>query len=345
MRILLIADPHIPIPPEHYGGAERIVALYAQEFQRLGHTVHLLAGTGSQSFGGSLHIHHAPSLAYHSRIHRKIQFQLQSLWAARECDVVYNHGRFDYVESLLAINKPLLHCFHNGIDASQIAYAERRMRSRAAFHFLSESQRSAAQVNAANVLYHNFVDTTAVHVGKGSGGYLCFLGRLTFNKGVDIAIAVAKRTGHKLIIAGNISQEQGAEQYLNKHVKPHLDGEQILWIGPVNDTRKQELLSGAIALLFPIRWQDPCPLVLMESLASGTPVIATKRASVPEIIDHGITGWLCEPEEPSVDAFVEALCHLTAIDRQACRLAAEQRFDVRVITPKILTTLATLSSI
>jgi len=344
MNILLIADPIIPVPPREYGGAERIVALYAQEFARLGHRIHLLAGPGSQAYGGRLHIHQAPALNYASRADRKIRFQLQSLWAARKCDAVYNHGRFDYLELLLAINKPLLHCFHNGIDSRQINFAERRMRSRAAFHFLSESQRSAANVNAPNVLVRNVVDTNAWVAGDGGGGYLCFLGRLTSNKGVDVAIAVAQHTGRKLLIAGNVSKEEGGEQFFHEHVEPHLDGDQIRWIGPVNDAQKQRLLCGAEALLFPIRWQDPCPLVLIESLAAGTPVIATRRASTPEIIDHGVTGWLCEPEEPSVNAFVEAVGRLPLLDRQACRQAAEQRFDVRVVAPQILDVLTGLAA-
>lgn len=344
MKILLIADPIIPVPPSHYGGAERIVALYAQEFERLGHRVHLLAGPGSQRYGGRLHIHHAPSQAYLSRAHRKIRFQLQSLWAARDCDVVYNHGRFDYLESLLAVNKPLLHCFHNGVDDEQIAFAEQRMRSRAAFHFLSESQRSAAKISAPNILIRNFVDVNTMAAGDGGGGYLCFLGRLTSNKGVDVAIAVAKQSGRKLIIAGNISSEEGGEQYFREQVKPHLDGEQISWIGPVNDPQKRDLLSRADALLFPIRWQDPCPVVLIEALACGTPVIATRRASVPEIIDHGITGWLCDPVEPSVDAFVEGIRSLPRLDRRACRIAAETRFDVRMVAPEVLKALTQLAS-
>lgn len=343
MKILMIADPHIPVPPSHYGGAERIVALYAEEFSRLGHRVDLMAGPGSKAFGGKLYLHQAPSKAYLSRAHRKIRFQLQSILAATECDIVYNHGRFDYMEALLAANKPLMHCFHNGIDGEQIRFAEQRMRSCAAFHFLSESQRSAARVQAPNVLFKNFVDTASISLGYGGGGYLCFLGRLTRNKGVDVAIAVAKKMHRKLLIAGNVSSEEGGEEFFREQVEPHIDGDQIRWVGPVNDFQKSEILGAADALLFPIRWQDPCPLVLMESLACGCPVVATRRASTPEIIDDGVTGWLCEPEEPSVEAFMDAVSRLHELDRQACRQAAEHRFDVRVVAPRVLDVLQKLA--
>ncbi|WP_411875734.1 glycosyltransferase family 4 protein [Vulcanococcus limneticus] len=344
MKILLIADSHIPVPPSHYGGAERIVALYAQEFSRLGHHVDLLAGPGSRGYGGKLHIHHAPSRHYLSRAHRKILFQLQSLWAAHDCDVIYNHGRFDYLEALLWAERPLLHKFPNPVDQLQIDFAQKRVRSNAALQFISANQQSHAWVSAPSCVIPNPVDARAYEKGGGSGGYLVFLGRLTFNKGVDVAIAVARRTGRNLVIAGNVSKEAGGEQYFRQQVEPHLDGEKIRWIGPVNDGQKQQLLSGAEALLFPIRWDEPFGIVMVEALACGTPVIATRRASTPEVIEHGVTGWLCEPAEPSVDAFSEAVNRLPELDRQACRRAAEQRFDVRVVAPRVLDVLQKLAN-
>lgn len=344
MNILLIADPIIPVPPSHYGGAERIVALYAQEFARLGHRVDLLAGPWSRSYGGRLHIHHAPSKAYLSRAHRKIRFQLQSMWAARDCDVVYSHGRFDYLYSLLQLSKPLLQKFPNSIDQQQITFAEQRIRSNAAFHFISANQATHARIFAPSCVIPNAVDTRAYYPGEDIRDYLVFLGRLTFNKGVDVAIAVARQTGRKLVIAGNVSKEEGGEQYFREQVEPHLDGDQIRWIGPVNDAQKQGLLSNAVAMLFPIRWDEPFGMVMVEALACGTPVIATRRASTPEVIDHGVTGWLCEPEEPSVGAFVEAVNHLHELDRRACRKAAEQRFDVRVVAPRVLEILTKLAN-
>ena len=344
MNILFIADPVIPVPPTHYGGAERIVHLYAQEFARLGHSIHILAGPGSRGYGGPLHVYSAPSNSYLSRLRRKSGFQIQSLLAAIDCDVVYNHARFDYLEALLAINKPMLHCFHNPIDQGQIDFAERRMKSRSAFHFLSESQRSHALISMPNVLIPNSVDTFSICPGGGEGGYLVFLGRLTRNKGVDIAIAVALLSGKKLVIAGNVSDEEGGKTFFRQEVEPYLDGEQIRWIGEVDDLQKQCLLGQAEALLFPINWDEPFGLVMIEALACGTPVIATMRASTPEVIDDGVTGFLCDAEEPRVESFAEAVRRLPEIRRSSCRQAAEKRFDVRVICLKILDALSNLSS-
>jgi glycosyltransferase involved in cell wall biosynthesis len=343
MKMLLIADPHIQVPPVHYGGAERIVALYAQEFQRLGHTVHLLAGPGSRSYGGRLHVHRAPSRSYPNRARRKIQFQLQSLWAARDCDVVLNFGRFDYLEVLLALNKKICHSFPNPIDQCQIDFAERRMRSGSIFHFISHNQKAHARISAPCVVIPNPVDTQAYSIGAGDGGYLVFLGRLTQNKGVDVAIQAAKLSGRRLVIAGNISREEGGEQFFREQVEPHLDGEQIRWIGPVNDHQKQILLGDAEALLFPIRWNEPFGIVMVEALACGTPVIATRRASTPEVIEDGRTGFLCNPEEQSAEAFAKAVDQLSSLSRQDCRRAAQQHFDVRVVAAQVLYVLERLA--
>lgn len=339
MNILLIADPHLPVPPLRYGGAERVAALYAAELSRLGHRVDLLAAAGSRPYGGHLYNHRAPSGSWPSRAHRKLRFQLQSLAAARHCDVVYNLGRFDYMEALLAIRKPLLHCFSHPVDQALIQAAEARIRARAAFHFVSEHQRAAAAVSVPAVTIANPVDSRYYSPGPGDGGYLLFLGRLTANKGVDLAIATARRCQLPLVIAGNRPDEPGAAAFFKEQIEPHLDGQRVRWVGAVTDQQKQELLGRAAALLFPIRWEEPFGIVMVEALACGTPVIATRRASTPEVIEHGRTGWLCEP---TVEALADAVARLPAIDRHHCRQAAEQRFDVRVLTPRLLASLAAL---
>lgn len=346
MNILLIADPHLPVPPLRYGGAERVAALYAAELARLGHRVDLLAAAGSRSYGGHLYLHRAPAGHWLSRAHRKLRFQIQSLRAARRCDVVYNLGRFDYLEALLAIRKPLLHCFSHPVDQVLIDAAEARIRAHAGFHFVSHHQLAAAAVSAPAVTIANPVDTRFYHPGPGDGGYLLFLGRLTANKGVDLAIAAARRADLPLVIAGNLPDEPGADTFFQKEIQPHLDGQRVRWVGPVTDQQKLDLLGRAAALLFPIRWDEPFGIVMVEALACGTPVIATRRASTPEVIEHGRTGWLCHPTgpqgEPSVDALVDAVVRLPQLDRRRCREAAERRFDVRVLTAHLLSTLAAL---
>jgi glycosyltransferase involved in cell wall biosynthesis len=252
---------------------------------------------------------------------------------------VFNFGRFDYLEGLLRIAKPILHNFQNPIDQQQIDFAEARVRSRFAFHCISENQKSHADIHWPTHVIPNPVQAEAYRAGDGAEGYLAFLGRLTRNKGVDTAIEVARRSGRRLVIAGNISSEQGGPEFFCKQVEPHLDGEQISWIGPVNDAQKQELLARASALLFPIRWDEPFGIVMIEALACGTPVIAMRRGSTSEVVNHGSTGFLCETEAE----MVQAAQNLSSIARADCRTVAETRFDVRVVAPRVLKVLRELA--
>ena len=333
MNILVIADPHIPVPPQHYGGAERIVALYARAFQERGHRVHLLAGAGSQPYGGRLHLHRAPTMAWRSRARRKIQFQLQSLWAGLPCDLIFNHGRFDYLEALLRSGRPVVHMAHNPLDARQIAFMEQRVRSRFLLYGVSHNQLAAAPSRLPSVVIHNFVDTRRYRFAAQSQGYLAFLGRLTENKGVHTAIA--ERCGRFLRIGGTVPDEPGAREYFEACIAPAIASGRVEYLGPVDDRQKQDLLAGADALLFPTQWSEPCAVVVSESMACGTPVIAFAIASNPEIIEHGRTGFLAHTVG-DVEQMVAAVAQLPSLSRHHCRESAERRFDVQVATSRLL---------
>jgi glycosyltransferase involved in cell wall biosynthesis len=256
--------------------------------------------------------------------------------------VVFNHGRYDYLEALLFIKKPLLHQFHSPVDQFQVDFLEKRIRGSAAFLFISNSQCAGLEVSTPAFVVPNPIDSEPYELSGQSGGYLVFLGRLTHNKGVDIAIAVARQSGRRLVIAGNISDEKGGADFFEKHIQPYLDGVQITWVGPVNNQQKRDLLGHADALLFPIRWDEPFGLVMVEALACGCPVIATRRASTPEVIDHGVTGFLCDPSEPSVDSFLKAIARLPEIDRNNCILIAQSRFGLPILAPRVLNVLQKL---
>ena len=345
MRILLIVDPENPVPPCQYGGTERVADLLAQEWSRRGCIVDLMAGLGSRSYSGRLHLHRPPSSSYPSRVRRKLQFQLQSLWAARDCDVVCNFGRFDYLEALLRLGKPVLHTFHNPIDQAQVDAAEQRARSAPVlFHCISSHQYSQADFHLPTAVIPNPIDPGQYREGAGDCGYLAFLGRLTHNKGVDVAIRAARQAGFPLLLAGPVPEEPGAQAFFEAEVQPALRRGEAQWLGLLDDAGKQELLGRARALLFPIRWDEPFGLVMTEALACGTPVIATRRASTPEVIRHGITGFLCDPAEPDPGAFVEAIRRLPQLDRRQCRLDVMRRFSVEEIGGRLLRVLAALAA-
>jgi glycosyltransferase involved in cell wall biosynthesis len=155
------------------------------------------------------------------------------------------------------------------------------------------------------------------------GSYLAFLGRLTAEKGPEGAIRIARATGVPLRIAAKIPR--GDRRYFSERLEPQIDGNQVQLVGEVNDTAKQDFLAGAAALLFPIEWPEPFGLVMIEAMACGTPVIAFRSGSVPEVVDHGVTGFVVSGEEEAI----HAVRRLGDLDRRKIRATFEQKFTAR----------------
>ncbi|MBD2459673.1 glycosyltransferase family 4 protein [Oscillatoria sp. FACHB-1407] len=328
MKILVIADAKIPVPPVHYGGTERIVALLCEELQRRGHHVTLIAASGSKNYGQIITHRPPDNSSYWSRASRKIWFQILSLKAAQNIDVIHNFGRIDYLFSLLKLSYPIVNTFENPILEQEVKWLLSQRRQHLLLTSVSDHHRQhiasgcwETVYNAVDLKQYPFVKTPVEEP------YLAFLGRLTANKGVHVAIRVAQATGMKLKIAGTISDEEGGQDYFATQVKPHL-GQQVEWIGSVNDQQKATFLGNATALLFPIQWDEPFGIVMTEALACGTPVIATKRASTPEVVLHGTTGFLCNDEADLIDAVGK----LNQIQRADCRADCERRFSVEHMT-------------
>ena len=324
MNILVIADAKLPVPPTEYGGAERIISYLCDGLRARGHCVDLMAGPGSQNYGGKVWLHYPPSRNRLSRAGRKLRFQFLSLRAVCGADVVVNFGRLDYLHSVLRSDTPLVCCFQNPVPQSEVDWLLARRKCRLALVGVSHAQIAERLPNELFTVIHNCTapERMAFRVEPDAEPYLVFLGRLTENKGADTAMRVARRCGIKLIIAGNVSDEPGGREFFEREIKPNLS-EQVKWIGPVGDTSKLNLLGGARALLFPIRWNEPFGIVMAESLACGTPVIAMRCASTPEVIDEGRTGFLADNE----DGLVAAVARIEEIDRAECRRIAVQRFS------------------
>jgi glycosyltransferase involved in cell wall biosynthesis len=154
---------------------------------------------------------------------------------------------------------------------------------------------------------------------------LLFLGRIARIKGTHRAVEVACRTERTLVIAGNVPDDE--TEYFERHVQPHLDGEQIRHVGPVDDEKKNEWLGRAAALLMPIQWEEPFGIVMAEAMACGTPVIGTRRGSVPEVVTEGETGFVCDAE----DDMVRAVRRIDELSRRACRERCSRHFSARAV--------------
>jgi glycosyltransferase involved in cell wall biosynthesis len=339
LRILIIADSKIPVPPERYGGTERIVASLCAGLSSRGHAVTLMAAPGSRNYGRLVAYPWAGESRKLYRGFCKLNFTLKLMHElVRGHDVAISHGRVDYLFPILRSSMPLIYVFHNPIVDWILEILHNKKTERLRLISVSNKQRAGYPDRQWTTIY-NSIDTSRYLFNERSRRppYLAFLGRLTENKGVDLAIDVAKRTGLPLCIAGNVSDEAGGKEFFESKVRVRLD-DTIRWIGDISDDEKSDFLGGACALLAPIRWDDPCPVVCSESLACGTPVIAMRRGAMPELIQDGINGFLVSSEVE----MAQAVANIDAISRHACRADCEARFGTDLMISRYLNIIRSL---
>jgi glycosyltransferase involved in cell wall biosynthesis len=332
-KILIVADSKIPVPPLGYGGTERMLAHVANELSLRGHEITLLGHSASRIDGRVVGYPWAAGFMKPVRAAAKLAFQtLFKRELTKPLDVVLANCRADYLAGMRGYDVPLIYRFSFPFgpeDAQQIAdLAPPRYR------IVAQAQSHKAPIEDMNLpvsVIGNCVDLQQLSFRPKGGDYLAFLGRLTWNKGIDTAIRTARATGHLLMIAGNISDEAGDKEFFKTHVEPQLD-DQIQWVGVIGDDTKAAFLGGAKALLAPIRWPEPLANIVPEALACGTPVIAAPCGSMPELIHPGVNGYLATTD----NEFVAAVRRLDDIDRSACRADAEKRFSRRGVVDRYL---------
>jgi len=335
MRIILIADPGIPVPPKHYGGHERLVYLFAKEYQRLGHQVTLLAGPGSK-ISGKVYTFGRNDL---NRSGFQKACELMYVWyflilKRKQFDVVHNFGRLLYL--LPVLKNPVKKIMTYGRKVSPFGIKKIAGFNPKNLIFTACSKYCVSTGNVAGTwkTIYNAIDFSNYQLQKQvpKEAPLMFLGRLDKIKGVHTAIKVAKTTNNVLWIGGNIPKTKDNLQYYKQEIEPQIDSKQIIYLGALNDAQKNEYLGKAKALLFPIEWNEPFGMVMIEAMACGTPVIGFKKGSVPEVIDEGLTGFVVNNELEMIDA----LQNIEKTDRTICRQIAENRFDVRKIAGQYL---------
>jgi glycosyltransferase involved in cell wall biosynthesis len=335
MRILLTADPMIPVPPVGYGGIERIVDSLAGELRARGHTVGLAAKAGSTCATDAFFPW--PGENIRSPLDT-VRNALALARAARRFrpDVVHSFSRLAYLTALLPSRLPKVMSYQRHVSIPQIRRALALART-GSLRFTGCSGFIAAQGRAGGGDWSdvpNFIDLSKIDFAPRvpADAPLLFLSRLDAIKGPDLAIAIARRAGRRLLVAGNRPVGGPDAAYFDEKVAPQLGRDGIEWIGEVGDVQKNELLGRCAALLVPIQWDEPFGIVFAEALAAGTPVITCARGALPEIIRPGVTGFFID----GLDSGVAAVARLGELDRAACRADAESRFSLGVCTDRYL---------
>lgn len=330
MRILLIMDPCIPVPPRYYGGIERVVADLADGFVARGHDVSLWAAPGSGTTAVGRPFGREGEWTRWSNL-RNVVTLTTRFWSGPPFDVVHNFGRLAYLAGIFRSDVAKVQTYMRPVHARNMTLAWRMGARRLHFTAVSDAiRRTGAPGGGSWSVIYNCARAEAYaprdEVDAGTAP-LVFLGRLERCKGAHAAIDVASRLRRPLIIAGTISSIPAERDYYERELAPRIDGTLVRYIGPVDDAAKRALLADAAALLSPVEWEEPFPIIIPEALLSGTPVVAFRRGGMPEGIDHGRTGFLCD----TVDDMVEAVGRLAAIDRRECRREGERRFSADTI--------------
>ena len=324
MNIAQVAPLYESVPPQFYGGTERVVSYLTEELVRQGHQVTLFASGDSITQARLVAPCHqalrlnptcVDPLAYH------IMMLEQVFTTGVNFDIVHFH--IDYLHFPLASRQatPTLTTLHGRLDIPDLlplyqTYPDMPMIS------ISESQREPLPwLNWQGTVYHG-LPKELYDFHEAPGTYLAFLGRIAPEKRVDRAIRIATQAHIPLKIAAKIDQVDHV--YFETAIKPLLDHPLVEYIGEIGDNEKNDFLGQAYALLFPIDWPEPFGLVMIEALACGTPVIAYHRGSVPEIIENGVTGWIVK----SLDDALAAVQQVSTLSRRYCRQVFEERFLV-----------------
>ena len=335
MRLLLTADPEIEVPPKTYGGIERIVDVLVRRLRAAGHQVGLVAKPGSDCPADAFYPWPGQSSLSHTDT-------LRNAWAlgraarAFRPDLIHSFSRVAYLLLHLRGPRPLVMSYQRDPTLRTVGLAVRLAApGMLTFTGCSEYIARCGRLAGGEWLgIPNFADTDQLSFvpSVGADAPLVFLSRVESIKGAHWAIEIARRTGRRLLIAGNHADSGHEAVYWKEQIAPWIGRDGIEYVGPVDDVQKNELLGQASAMVVPIQWNEPFGIVFAESLACGTPVIACPRGALPEIVRPGIDGFLIN----SIEEGCAAVAKVGALSRAACRQRAESHFSARAVVARYI---------
>ena len=327
LRIAQIAPLYESVPPKLYGGTERIVAYLAEELVRRGHDVTLYASGDSTV--------RVPLAAGAPRALRLIGMDhlgpvlhmpmLSQVYDNAACfDIIHSHVDLLSLPLARHVRVPTISTMHGRLDVEELRPVYRTYCDLPAVSISNDQRRPLPEMNWVGTVHHG-LPSDLLSFRPGPGKYLAFLGRMSHEKRPDLAIEVARRAGLPLKLAAKVDRTD--RDYFDSVIKPLLSAPGIEFIGEINEAEKQDFLGNAIALLFPVDWPEPFGLVMIEALACGTPVIARPCGSVPEVLRHGVTGFMAM----DLDDLVAAAGKIDQISRARCREEFDQRFTAEIM--------------
>jgi glycosyltransferase involved in cell wall biosynthesis len=321
LHVGLVAPAWVAVPPPEYGGTELVVDVLARGLVAAGHRVTLFT-TGDSTCPVPRRWHHPRAVGTTGEMTTELSHVQRAYDELAGCDVVHDHTVLGPLWAVATRRRgPAVTTVH-GAFTPELTRLYRTVAERYAVVAISDHQRSTApSVPVARMIHHG-IDVDAP-IGRGDGGYVAFLGRMSPDKGVHRAIVAARAAGMRLLIAAKM-WEPAECRYFHDVIEPLL-GADVEFVGQVAGADKVDLLSGAEALVNPIRWPEPFGLVMIEALAVGTPVVTFAEGSAPEIVDDGVTGFLCT----TGDELARRLTDARALDRAACRRSVLARFSAR----------------
>jgi glycosyltransferase involved in cell wall biosynthesis len=325
MRLAMVAPLVEPVPPPLYGGTERVVSVLTEELVRRGHAVTLFASGDSHTSAELV-----PVCPRGLRLDPEVRDEIAplivelGLVSQRAADFDLIHSHVDYFGFPFArlISAPTLTTVHGRLDLPEVRRVYRAFPEHPLVA-ISEAQRASLPGVNWRAVVHNGIDLPTYRFRPEPGDYLVFLGRIAPEKRPDRAIEIARDVGMRLVIAAKVDAVD--EEYYRHAIAPQIAANSglIEFVGEVDERGKDALLGGAYAYLFPVDWPEPFGLSMAEAMATGTPVIASRVGSVPEVVEDGVTGFVCD----SLSQMTAAVARVGELDRAACRRRVEERFS------------------